>query len=768
MKMAPPVETVHVARCANRTPHALSWGRGGRVAFASCRSVVLYEPEKASVTEILNGHKGRVNCVQWAHRDDCGPETELVSGGSDNCLIVWELQNFKFAVSTQLEGHSGAVCAVTAIYETVNLDEHQKLLIASAAADSSVRIWTKQGSVGECVQTLTFGNGFMMDVALAQLPGSDAVILACGGDDSKIYLFVREDGHFQKIHSLMGHEDWIRGVEWALCDGNLLLASCSQDCLIRIWRIFIRTESTSKSYDGGIIKLKEDIFHVQSDKGLVTYAVTLETVLAGHENWVYGVHWQPPFQKDGRLEQPLSLLSASMDKTMILWASDEESDIWLEKVRVGEVGGNTLGFFGCQFSPDGSMVLAHAFHGALHLWSRNKSKTGEWKPEVILSGHFGSVQDLIWDPEGEFILSVGSDQTTRLFAPWRRAGREQINDEIPEGASVPALGLSNKAVFQGDLAANASKMDQSALPLNAADQYPQTYFQPISLTEPPSEDHLLQNTLWAEVQKLYGHGFEIFCVACNNASTVLASACKASKVEHTAIVLWSTSSWKQILTLPFHNLTVTQLAFSPDDRFLLAVSRDRTWSLWKHHEVAEADSGPFFSLFAHTDKKTSIHSRIIWTCDWTFDSKYFVTGSRDKKVIVWGNVALARSTEGSSQSIIRPCSSVLDVEDAATAVSFSPVTSLDESYILAVGLDCGNILLYKWKPHENNSANADWMKCLEFDKSQCHTLTVKRLQWRRPVGRAGHDDENDSNWLQLASCSTDYSINIFNVNRISL
>ncbi|XP_048466977.1 elongator complex protein 2 isoform X2 [Rhincodon typus] len=591
----------------------------------------------------------------------------------------------------------------------------------------------------------------------------------------------------------MGHEDWIRGVEWALCDGNLLLASCSQDCLIRIWRIFIMTESTSKLCDGDIIKLKEDIFHVQSDKGLVTYAVTLETVLAGHENWVYGVHWQPPFQKDGRLEQPLSLLSASMDKTMILWASDEDSDVWLEQVRVGEVGGNTLGFYGCQFSPDGSMILAHAFHGALHLWSQNKSK-GEWKPEVILSGHFGSVQDLIWDPEGEFILSVGSDQTTRLFAPWRRARHEQVtwheiarpqihgydmqclaiigrfqfvsgadekvlrvftatknfvenfssitctplenllsnsvNDEIPEGASVPALGLSNKAVFQGDLAANASKMDQSALPLNAADQYPQTYFQPINLTEPPSEDHLLQNTLWAEVQKLYGHGYEIFCVACNNASTVVASACKASRVEHAAIILWSTSKWKQILVLPFHSLTVTQLAFSPDDRFLLAVSRDRTWSLWKHHEVAEADSDPFFSLFAHTDKNTSIHSRIIWTCDWTFDSKYFVTGSRDKKLIVWGNVSSAGRTEGSSQGVIRPCSSVLDVGDAATAVSFSPVTSLDER--------------------------------------QCHTLTVKRLRWRRSVGRAGYDDENDSNWLQLASCSTDHSINICNVNRLSL
>ncbi|XP_041040669.1 elongator complex protein 2 isoform X2 [Carcharodon carcharias] len=781
MKMAAPVETAHVARCANRTPHVLSWGRGGRVAFGSCRSVVIYEPEKRSVTETLNGHKGRVNCVQWAHRDDCSPETELVSGGSDNGLIVWELQNFKFAASTQLEGHSGAVCAVTTIYETVDLDEHPKLLIASAAADSSVKIWTKQGFVGECIQTLSFGNGFMMDVALARLPGSNAVILACGGDDGKVYLFVREDEQFQKIQILMGHEDWVRGVEWALCDGNLLLASCSQDCLIRIWRIFTRTQFTSRHCNEGIIKLKEDFFCVQGDKGAVTYAVTLETVLAGHENWVYGLHWQPPFHKNGRLEQPLSLLSASMDKTMILWVSDEESDVWLEQVRVGEVGGNTLGFYGCQFSPDGSMILAHAFHGALHLWSQKKAQKVTWHEIARPQIHGFDMQCLAIIGRFQFV-SGADEKVLRVFTatknfvenfssitciPLEDLLSKSVNEEIPEGASVPALGLSNKAVFKGDIAANASKMDQSAMPLSAADQYPQTYFQPINLTEPPSEDHLLQNTLWAEVQKLYGHGYEVFCVACNNSSTVVASACKASKVEHAAIILWSICKWKQLLALPFHSLTITQLAFSPDDQFLLAVSRDRTWSLWKQREMARSDSDPFFSLFAFTDKNTSVHSRVIWSCDWTSNSRYFVTGSRDKKLVVWGDMTSAGKTEG-CQGIVKPCSSVLDVGDAATAVSFSPITSLDGSYILAVGLDCGNILLYKWKPNENTSASADWMKCLKLDKSQCHTLTVKRLRWRQSVGRAGYNDEGDSNWLQLASCSTDHGISIFNVNRLSL
>lgn len=51
---------------------------------------------------------------------------------------------------------------------------------------------------------------------------------------------------------------------------------------------------------------------------------------------------------------------------------------------------------------------------------------GEWRPGVVISGHFDAVQDLSWDPDGEFILSVGSDQTTRLFTPWRKQDGKQV------------------------------------------------------------------------------------------------------------------------------------------------------------------------------------------------------------------------------------------------------------------------------------------------------------------------------------------------------
>ncbi|XP_078543812.1 elongator complex protein 2 isoform X1 [Lissotriton helveticus] len=827
--VAPVVQMCHVASCANRTPQSVSWGRVGLIAFGTCNSIALYHPEEKSVIELLNGHTGRVNCVQWIKKLDYTPETELVSGGSDKLVILWQLRQNQSVKSIHLEGHTDVVCAVDAVYLNSLGSE---LLIVSAASDSTVRLWSICKSKNECIQILHFGNGFVMDVSLSLLPSSGEPILACGADDSQIHLYILQERQFQKVQVLQGHEDWIRGVEWAICDGNLFLASCAQDCVIRIWKIYLKAErhpeNLNYSESVGSIKLKEKILFLKSKNAEAQYAVTLETLLSGHENSVYAVHWQPSFIKDGKIHQPMCLLSASMDKTMILWAPDEESGVWLEQIRVGEVGGNTLGFYGCQFSPDGSMILAHAFHGAFHLWRQNPSIKGEWNPGVVISGHFNSVQGLRWDPEGDFIVTVGLDQTTRLFAPWKKTDQSQVTwheiarpqihgydmqclamigrfqfvsgaDEkvlrvfaatrnfvenyinitgsaetnslssqivdLPEGATVPALGLSNKAVCEAGELPDKSVNEEESRFSSMSDQYSQTYFHPIRLKEPPTEDHLLQNTLWPEVQKLYGHGFEIFCVASNIAGTLVASACKASRREHAGIILWSTVSWKQLQSLSFHNLTVTQMAFSPDNRYLIAVSRDRNWSLWKQQDEGSTEIEPFFSLHAHTSKSTAVHSRIIWTCDWTPDSKYFLTGSRDKKVVVWSVPNRADVSEGSGLGSIKPASSMLDVGDAATAVSVSPVLTSNKSYIIAVGLECGKIILYTWKANEKNSALADWTKCFEMDKRQSHTLAVKQLSWRGRIGKAGSDTQESDEWLQLASCGADNCLKIFCVNR---
>ena len=45
-------------------------------------------------------------------------------------------------------------------------------------------------------------------------------------------------------------------------------------------------------------------------------------------------------------------MSASLDKTIILWEQDPDADgLWIEAVRVGEVGGNTLGKMNIFYTP---------------------------------------------------------------------------------------------------------------------------------------------------------------------------------------------------------------------------------------------------------------------------------------------------------------------------------------------------------------------------------------------------------------------------------
>lgn len=58
------------------------------------------------------------------------------------------------------------------------------------------------------------------------------------------------------------------------------------------------------------------------------------------------------------------------------------------------------------------------------------------------------------------------------------------------------------------------------------------------IPEPPTEETLMQNTLWPEVQKLYGHGYEVFALAASADGELLASACRATTAEHAAVLIW--------------------------------------------------------------------------------------------------------------------------------------------------------------------------------------------------------------------------------------
>lgn len=493
----------------------------------------------------LAGHTARVNTVKWIrHKGPSAAAVQFISGSDDHRAIIWQADTIDAAEFRiyQLAQHSGGVTVV----DTVTMSDG-RLTVATASTDSSIKLWRLCNDTDsfEPFQTISLGNGLCFAIRMCQLPGTDgAIIMAVATDDDKIHLYTEsmDVGAFVLSESLSGHEDWVRGLDFIQdnADDDLLLASSGQDTFIRLWRISGRNEETineevaANEIIGGDIKVEERIFEC----GRKRFAITLESVLLGHDAWVYAVHWNR--LADGRLQ----LLSASIDKTMILWQAADDDGVWIDRVRVGDVGGNSLGFFGGKIAATGTAIVGHGYQGSLHIWQRDNERPESWRPAVVAGGHFNEARDFAWEPNGEFMISVSADQTTRCHVPWRRASqpaetwhelaRPQVHgydmqtlamldryrfasaaeekivrtfqapanfvenfrricgqpaadandvagDAIlaskSKGASVPSLGLSNKVVNDDDVEAAPMATEQK----HVKDQYPENYFVPVTL-----------------------------------------------------------------------------------------------------------------------------------------------------------------------------------------------------------------------------------------------------------------------------------------------
>lgn len=559
------------------------------------------------------------------------------------------------------------------------------------------------------------------------------------GEDLQIMAMNKNE--FQKVLFLKsGHEDWIRSIDVLEVNNDLMILTGAQDNYARIWKLTFKTNSQLKQNKLDVLNIKEGLIEMEQQvifiNENISFFVNLESVLAGHEGWVYSVQ----FFKN--LDNKIGIITCSIDKSIIIWYQ-EENGLWMDTHRIGEMGGGNLGFLGGKISKNGSTLISQGFQGSFHTWYIKRiSENDNIEQEITFSGHFREVKDIAWSPQGEFLFSVSADQTTRVHAPWmengkirwNEMGRVQIhgydltsiaviskykiatgaeekvvrilsttedfikkyclsetNDEflrskkyyflflyyyllflgLPKGASIPSLGLSNKAVFN-----NTREETYESNKI-----YKQN--------RPPFEEDLMQNTLWPEVNKFYGHGFEIFALDASSDGKLLASSCRATSSQHAEIIIWDIETAKEIQRLKGHNLTVTDLKFSPDNNYLLSTSRDRTWCLFKKSDPNKMH----FDLDVKPDKKAVFHTRIIWSCDWTFDSKLFATCSRDGTIAIW-------IKDGDEIDILKGWRLFGKTElknESITSISFLKkfYRNNKNEYLLAAGLESGKIVIFK-------------------------------------------------------------------------
>lgn len=690
---------------------------------------------------LLRGHTDKVNAVKFYPVSD-GQPSIILSGSIDRTVRVWRALRTSpvgFEGLETLKSHSSSINCLAAASNTS--------LFASGSADATVKIWKPNFSNGnkycELVQTIqTNPKFFPLALSLTELGTSGDLMLAVAGTRGFVQIHVAERGRWFSLQAtLTGHEGWVRSLavvkKRGKPDDEVLLASASQDKYIRLWRIRKDGEaikpvnSRLNSLDSVAITLsnKTHWFEVSG----FTYALTFEALLLGHEDWIYTVSWHI----DGKC---LRLLSASADNTLAFWEHEASSGVWLCTTRLGEVSaqkgsttatGSAGGYWIGLWSSSGESVVSLGRTGSWRLWTYDKA-LGRWVQGIGISGHTKPVTDVAWAKDGAYLLSTGSDQTTRLHAEWKRksvrswhelarpqihgydlncldsVGRSQFisgadekllrvfdepratadllyslcgvraadEQDMPDAADIPVLGLSNKVVEQAEsqFRNDGDGIDERELPglvATASCRHHDT-------GKPLLEDCLARHTLWPEKEKLYGHGYEISAVASSHDGTMVATGCKASTIDHAVIRIYTTKDWREVKpSLTAHSLTITCLRFSNDDCYLLSVGRDRQWVVFERED-------PRSEVYKIKQKNPKGHLRMILSASWAPPEAglVFATAGRDKIVKIWSMMP------GEIE-----CVKTLKAASPVTAIDIFP-TCVDDAVIVAVGTESSDVSLY--------------------------------------------------------------------------
>ncbi|KAI0427434.1 WD40-repeat-containing domain protein [Xylaria sp. FL1042] len=547
------------------------------------------------------------------------------------------------------------------------------------------------------------------------------------------------------------------------------------------------------------------------------FTVTFEALLLGHDDWIYSAKWYASPETgrlqllSTSADNTLAIWEA--DASSGIWVTNVRlGEISREKGATTATG-STGGFWTGLWSPDGTSVTCLGRTGCWRVWDYNKEED-QWTPQIGISGHTRAVTGIAWAKNGDYLLSTSADQTTRLHASWQRnntwheMARPQIHgydlncidtlggsqfvsgadeklmrvfdepkavakllgrlcgisdssaavDAMPDAANMPVLGLSNKAIEVVDDDAEISIISAPANNPGADDREaldPGTTVRKsaLEIDRPPFEDSLSRHTLWPEAEKLYGHGYELSCLAVSHGGDLIASACKASSVNHAVIRLFETRRWTELKPpLTAHSLTATRLRFSPDDSYLLSVGRDRQWAMFEREQHGAKEDGadtntdnsdntpheipPSYKLLQANPKG---HTRMILDAAWAPSSQVvFATAGRDKSVKLW-----RRGDEATEIA----CVATIAQTHPVTAIDFLPRPGKDGRFVLAIGTEAGKISIYSV-----DSTSLAVASSFTLRPELCLAKPVLQLAWRP------HTDSSE-----LAVAGDDSSLRLYRI-----
>ena len=412
------MEVEHIFASTNRQPKSCYWIQSEScIVISATKSVIAYYID----TKHTNKTIGCATEHEFNITSMAGNCQYFATGDQKGNLVIWkyESSNGLSVIKKLPKHHSDPI-------NNIDLILHEnEIQIVSSAGDGALKLTTIQESNTETIKIYEKSSLplYPLCCSISRLPTGQILIAASFDDYSLRFYMLKnsdensensENSELEEVSRMKIGEDWTIDLNFtkSISSSSLKLAIANNDHLLRVLEIAVSAEDESRTKN-----------RLQVEKKIIKgtkFEIKMETILQGHENWVTSSVWYV-----NQSTNELELGTCSMDKSVILWKINE-TGIWEDYMRLGAVGGGNLGFLGIQSGIDQlggvSGILAYSYTGSLHLWW-NKDES-YWSSAPAPSGHYDSVRDLTWSPNGSYLLTTGYDQTTRLYSKYNLPGSE--------------------------------------------------------------------------------------------------------------------------------------------------------------------------------------------------------------------------------------------------------------------------------------------------------------------------------------------------------
>ncbi len=294
-------------------------------------------------------------------------------------------------------------------------------------------------------------------------------------------------------------------------------------------------------------------------------------------------------------------------------------------VPAATLSGHPGGVYSLAFSSDSKVLVSAGQNGTINLWStKDFHSMRTWKD------HSDSVNSIFFSPDGKTLVSGGDDQTILIRSATDYTIEERIAAEgkvsalaqAPAGKTMAAV-LNDKEVrfLEGKNYTPAKTFDGNAVAFSNDRRL-------AALTGPDNRIKIIDQNDLGIANVLIGHKNAIRSIAFSPNGSMLATGS-----EDRTLRIWDPRAFKQMSVIKTGDLVVSALAFSVDGRFLAyagTVVKDGT--PYRFNDTA-------FHVwdFARGKEAASIsgHRGAVLSLAFSPDKKWLVSGSADKTIKVW-------------------------------------------------------------------------------------------------------------------------------------